>query len=312
MRARPSEDRFPTRTASSAEPVTRTDPVVYSSGAGPLDAERLAAYATSGYLSIDGLLDGELVGELLAEVERLATDGSVRGSELAVLEPDHDVVRSVFDVHRISPLMADLVADPRLVGPAQQILGSDVYIHQSRVNRKPAFHGRDFYWHSDFETWHAEDGMPAMRAVSLSIALTPNDATNGSLMVIPRSHRTFVPTVGDTPTDHFQRSLRRQEVGVPDEAGLLALAEQGGGVDLLTGGPGSAVLFDSNLMHGSTGNMTPYGRTNLFVVYNSVHNALEAPFAAPSPRPQFVANRQPVAVGKDGAKPHSSSITSLT
>jgi ectoine hydroxylase len=285
--------------------------VVYGSGALPLGPQRLASYATNGYLSFDLLLDAELVGELLAEVERLAVDRSVRGSDLAVIEPDSDVVRSVFDVHRISPLIADLVADRRLVGPARQILGSDVYIHQSRVNRKPAFHGRDFYWHSDFETWHAEDGMPAMRAVSLSVALTSNDATNGSLMVIPQSHRAFVPTVGETPIDHFQRSLRKQEVGVPDEAGLLVLAEQGGGIELLTGGPGSAVLFDCNLMHGSTGNMTPYGRTNLFVVYNSVDNALEAPYAAPTARPQFVANRQPVPVERERAAPDSGSVPLL-
>jgi hypothetical protein len=48
-----------------------------------------------------------------------------------------------------------------VVGPARQLLGSDVYVHQSRVNFKPGFNGQDFYWHSDFETWHAEDGMPA-------------------------------------------------------------------------------------------------------------------------------------------------------
>jgi ectoine hydroxylase len=44
-------------------------------------------------------------------------------------------------------------------------------------------------------------------------------------------------------------------------------------------------------MHGSSNNITPYSRTNLFVVYNSVANALTDPFAAPAPRPEFVASR---------------------
>ncbi len=44
----------------------------------------------------------------------------------------------------------------------------------------PGFTGSGFYWHSDFETWHAEDGMPSMRAVSCSIALTENFAYNGA------------------------------------------------------------------------------------------------------------------------------------
>jgi len=116
-------------------------------------------------------------------------------------------------------------------------------------------------------------------------------------MIIPGSHGTFVPTVGTTPEDHYRMSLRNQEIGVPDDASLAALVEAGGGVALITGEPGSAVLFDSNAMHGSSNNITPYPRTNLFVVYNSVANALTEPFAAPAPRPEFIASRTFAPVG---------------
>jgi ectoine hydroxylase len=110
-------------------------------------------------------------------------------------------------------------------------------------------------------------------------------------MIIPGSHRTFVPTVGQTPEAHYRKSLRNQEIGVPDDANLAALAEDGGGVTVVTGGPGSAVVFDSNAMHGSSNNITPYARVNLFVVYNSVANKLTEPFAAPAARPEFIASR---------------------
>ena len=63
---------------------------------------------------------------------------------------------------------------------AEQILGSQVYIHQSRVNLKPGFKGKEFYWHSDFETWHIEDGMPRMRALSCSIEFNMLDGTSTS------------------------------------------------------------------------------------------------------------------------------------
>lgn len=63
-------------------------------------------------------------------------------------------------------------ARPTPARAGRQILGSEVYIHQSRVNYKPGYGGTGFYWHSDFETWHSEDGMPRMRALSVSIALT--------------------------------------------------------------------------------------------------------------------------------------------
>jgi ectoine hydroxylase len=188
------------------------------------------------------------------------------------------------------------VAEPRVAGRARQILGSDVYVHQSRVNYKPGFKGKDFYWHSDFETWHAEDGMPRMRAVSISIALTENFVHNGALMIMPGSHMTFVSCVGETPADHYKESLRGQEIGTPDPDSLGMLAGKHG-IDLFTGPAGSATMFDCNCMHGSNGNITPFPRSNIFVVFNSIENACDEPFAAPSRRPDFIAARDFTPVG---------------
>jgi ectoine hydroxylase len=267
------------------------DPVVQGSEPGPLSADRLAAFEKDGFVVIDRLLESEEVDALRAEVERLAVPSTGMEADKIIREPDGDDVRSVFDVHRSSAVVSELIADERLAGLACQVLGSEVYVHQSRVNRKPGFVGKEFPWHSDFETWHAEDGMPPARSVSLSIALTPNYECNGSLMIIPGSHRTFVATIGATPPDHYQQSLRRQQVGVPDEMSLTRLVEEAGRIVTITGNAGSAVLFDCNAMHGSAGNITPYPRCNLFVVYNSVHNQLVEPFAADGHRPEFIASR---------------------
>lgn len=268
----------------------RADPVIHPGVSGPLSESQVASFATNGFLAFEQLIGAPEVTRLLTEVERLAADSALRRSERVITEPGGDDVRSIFEVHLLSALLADLIADPRLVGAARQILGSDVYVHQSRVNRKPGFVGKEFSWHSDFETWHAEDGMPAARAVSLSIALTPNYVTNGSLMLIPGSHRTFVATVGETPPENYRTSLRRQEIGVPDEQSLTRLVDEAGEIVTATGAAGSAVMFDCNIMHGSSSNITPYPRTNVFVVYNSVENALEKPFAAATPRPEFIAS----------------------
>src|SRR3546814_3582850 len=107
--------------------------------------------------------------------------------------------------------MARLAADDRLAGVARFLLGDDVYVHQSRLNYKPGFVGKEFYWHSDFETWHVEDGMPQMRALSMSILLAPNTVLNGPLMIIPGSHRKYLTCVGETPEDHYRSSLKKQE-----------------------------------------------------------------------------------------------------
>jgi ectoine hydroxylase len=163
-------------------------------------------------------------------------------------------------------------------------------VHQSRVNFKPAFDGREFYWHSDFETWHVEDGMPRMRALSLSLNLTDNNAFNGPILLIPRSHRRYASCPGLTPPNHHERSLQRQEYGVPTREQLTGFVQQGG-IVAETGPAGSAVLFDCNLMHGSVANITPWPRCNVFIVFNSVDNALVAPFSGQAARPPHIASR---------------------
>jgi ectoine hydroxylase len=187
-----------------------------------------------------------------------------------------------------------LVADARLVNVARQILGSEVYVHQSRLNLKPGFSGKEFYWHSDFETWHVEDGMPRMRALSCVILLTENNEFNGPLMLIPGSHMHYISCVGQTPLDHYKQSLKKQEYGVPDQASLRFLVERGG-IQAPKGQAGSVVFFDCNAMHGSNSNISPFPRSNLFFVYNSVDNALRAPRSGLLPRPEFIASRQQTA-----------------
>ena len=285
------DDAYPTRKAAEAALLYRQDPVVYGAPEdGPIDGATLDSFEADGFLTVDQLIAPEEVEDYRAELRRLSADPQVLADERTVTERGSDEVRSIFEIHKISEVFASLVRDPRVVGRARQLLGSEVYVHQSRVNYKPGFSGKEFYWHSDFETWHAEDGMPRMRAVSISIALTENFVHNGGLMIMPGSHKTFVACVGETPDDHYKESLRAQEIGTPDPSSLSILAEKHG-IELFTGAAGSATMFDCNCMHGSNGNITPFPRSNVFIVFNSVENTCVEPFSAPAPRPEFIGAR---------------------
>jgi ectoine hydroxylase len=282
---------YPTRVSCTPSTLPRREPVAWgTAGDGPLGDDDLARFSEAGYLLIEDLVGDDRLGSLLEEVQRLleVTDVS---DERVIRERGSTSVRSLFEVHRMSDVFAELASEPRLAGVARQLLGSEVYLHQSRLNLKPGFRGKDFFWHSDFETWHAEDGMPRMRAVSLSLALSRNTECNGSLMVIPGSHRLFVACAGATPADHYRSSLRAQEYGVPADEALRELVEEGG-IDLVLGRAGSGAFFDCNLMHGSASNISPDPRRNLFFVFNSVDNELAEPFYAPRPRPEFIASRE--------------------
>lgn len=292
-----TRDVYPTRLSTPAPPGTRHDPVVWGGAeAGPFDSETLASYDVKGYLTVDELVTPDEVDLFRAELRRLSDDPTVRADERTVVERHSQEVRSIFEVHKVSDVFAKLANDPRVVDRARQILGSEVYIHQSRVNFKPGFDGKEFYWHSDFETWHAEDGMPRMRAVSISISLTDNYSFNGPLMIMPGSHKTYVSCVGETPDENYKSSLVQQIAGTPDPAALSSLAERHG-IEVLAGAAGGATMFDCNCMHGSNGNITPFPRSNVFIVYNSVENTCVEPFAAARPRPAFVGARDFTPVG---------------
>ncbi|RVU22039.1 ectoine hydroxylase [Streptomyces antnestii] len=284
-------DLYPTRGASEVA-TPRVDPVVWSApGApGPIVPSDLQSFERDGFLAIPELIGPDEIGVYQAELNRLVTDPAIKADERSIVEPKSQDVRSVFEVHRISEVFAKLVHDERVVGRARQILGSDVYVHQSRINVKPGFGASGFYWHSDFETWHAEDGLPNMRTVSVSIALTENYDTNGGLMIMPGSHRTFLGCAGETPRDNYKKSLQMQDAGTPSDEALTKFADRHG-IRLFTGSAGSATWFDCNAMHGSGDNITPYPRSNVFIVFNSVENAAVEPFAAPVRRPEFIGAR---------------------
>ncbi|MBZ6175073.1 ectoine hydroxylase [Streptomyces olivaceus] len=284
-------DLYPTRGATEvANP--RQDPVVWGSPdtPGPVSQGDLQALDRDGFLAIDQLIGPDEVEVYQRELERLTTDPAIREDERSIVEPQSKEIRSVFEVHRISEVFAKLVRDERVVGRARQILGSDVYVHQSRINVKPGFGASGFYWHSDFETWHAEDGLANMRTISVSIALTENYDTNGGLMIMPGSHKTFLGCAGATPKDNYKKSLQMQDAGIPSDEALTKMASEYG-VKLFTGKAGSATWFDCNCMHGSGDNITPFPRSNVFIVFNSVENTAVEPFSAPIRRPEFIGAR---------------------
>lgn len=286
------EDLYPSRVGDTPCLIERRDPVFYGqlSDPGPLNHEQLGFYEENGYLFFEGLFSQAEVQRYRNELEALSKASQVKEAPQTILEPESHEVRSIFDIHRTNELFKQLSRDGRIVDIVTQLLNSRIYIHQSRINYKPGFQGKEFYWHSDFETWHQEDGMPRMRALSCSITLTENNFYNGPLMLIPKSHQYFLSCIGKTPKDHYKSSLKRQEYGVPDNHNLKKLVDKGG-IVAPHGPAGSVIFFECNLMHGSNSNISPWPRSNIFIVYNSMENTLVQPYCGLPPRPEYIANR---------------------
>ncbi|MDC0112745.1 ectoine hydroxylase [Burkholderiaceae bacterium] len=293
----PRDDLYPSRFGKNTQYLPRQDPVIHGdsaqrAGTG-LSAEQLADFEKNGFLILDTVFTESEVAALRSASSELLTDVTTKNLKEVICEPNSGAVRSVFRAHKLSQPIEEVTNDHRLTRIAQGLLGDAVYIHQTRVNFKPGFKGTEFYWHSDFETWHVEDGMPRMRALSMSITLTENHADNGPLLLIPGSHKTFVTCTGETPDNHHEKSLRKQQFGVPSDEAVSHLIETNG-IARAECKAGSVIVFDCNTVHGSNSNITPDPRANIFVVYNAMANAVIDPFCTQPPRPEHVCTRESI------------------
>ncbi len=179
------------------------------------------------------------------------------------------VARTAFAAHTYNEAFARLGAHPRLIEPVMQILGGPVYIHQFKINAKAAFDGEVWQWHQDYGTWKRDDDMPEPRAMNIAVFLDEVTAANGPLLLLPGSHKHGVLEAGhDLETTSYPLwTLERETVS--------KLAERGGCI-APTGPAGSMLLFSSLLVHASPPNISPFGRTIVYLSLCHVDNHIRA------------------------------------
>src|SRR5260370_1822372 len=110
-----------------------------------LTPAQLAALDKDGYLFFPSLLKPEEIRVLLDEVPRLYAQRRPEN----VREKGSDAVRTNFAAHLYSKPFAKLARHPRMVEPAMQVFGEEVYMHQFKINGKAAFDGAVRQWHQD-------------------------------------------------------------------------------------------------------------------------------------------------------------------
>ena len=228
-----------------------------------LSDSEIARFRKDGFLVLPSRFTAEEVEVLRAELPRLFAERRPENFR----EKENDAVRTAMGLHLRSEAYARAVRHPRLVEPARQLLGDDLYVQQVKVNAKEAFSGDVWQWHYDFATHHAEDGVPEPLALNLHILLDEVNEFNGPLVFIRGSHRRGpAPATLDTETTSYP-------LWVVDDATVARLIEDGGLVSA-KGPPGTMLLFGDTLVHSSSLNMSPWPRTIFSVILNPVSNAL--------------------------------------
>jgi ectoine hydroxylase len=225
-----------------------------------LTQDQLNQFEEEGYLFLPNCFTGEEVSVLKAASEEVyAMDRQ------EVWRESSGVARTAFAAHTYNEAFARLGRHPRLVDPVMQLLDGPVYMHQYKVNAKAAFDGEVWQWHQDYGTWKRDDDMPEPRAMNIAVFLDDVTAANGPLLFLPKSHKLGVIDAGhDLETTSYPLwTLDRETVS--------RLAQEGGCV-APTGPAGSVLMFSSLLVHASPPNISPFGRTIVYLSLCHVDN----------------------------------------
>ncbi|MGP4956334.1 phytanoyl-CoA dioxygenase family protein [Pseudomonas helleri] len=239
-----------------------------------LTQEQIKAYDEEGYILLPSLFSQQ---EAALMKSRLPALYQMNRDE--VIKEKNGVVRTVFAAHTFDEVFARVASHPRLIDPARQLLNSEVYMHQFKINAKAAFNGDIWQWHQDFGTWHQDDGMPKARAMNVAIFLDDVNEFNGPLMLIPRSHKE-----GRLDASH-DLTTTSYPLWTLDNTKVSELVEQGG-IVAPKGVAGTVLIFQSTLVHASSPNLSPWDRNTLYVTTNSVENAIRK-----FQRPDYIAHR---------------------
>lgn len=136
-------DLYPSRVNTETLLLKRQDPVVYNHAIGQAEirADQLASYEADGYLFLDSFFSEDEVQAWKRELVRLFQDYKGSAKPEVIREPGSEEIRSIFAVHR-EGIFQQLANHPRIIKIVEQILGSQVYVHQSRINFQARLYGQ--------------------------------------------------------------------------------------------------------------------------------------------------------------------------
>jgi ectoine hydroxylase len=254
-----------------------------------IEKQDLEFYQQNGYLLVDNFFSPENVALMTDQLSALSEGDSPR-----IVKETNGEIRSLYGLHEVSDVYNELCSLQRIIDPVKKILGTDVYIHQTKINIKKAFKGDWWEWHQDFPYWHIYDGMPAPSVVSVMVFLDDVTEFNGPLYIIPGSHQIGIVDFQEKATAESQEeekyylSSLSANLEYTVEQKIISRWYDKKGIVSATGKAGSVLFFHANVFHASNCNLSPLDRRVFIITYNSTENLLKE---GQKIRPSFLSNR---------------------
>lgn len=244
-----------------------------------LSDNQITTYREKGWIVLPSLLDDDEVKVLHAAVEAV----SGRDGPEVAREPD-GAPHVIYGMHLLDDRLAMLPRHPAMLSAAEQLLGSEVFVHQSRVNVKQ-IDGSIVKWHQDFGTYHRVDGLPKPSGIMIGVFLDDINACNAPVLGIPGSHKHgIVSKAFLNPESEDFETVSKYRFDIPRDKIEELVAEHG--IEPIMGPAGSVLLMDMTVVHGSSVNITPLRRVILYLNVSTTDNRGEA-----FERPEYYAAR---------------------
>jgi ectoine hydroxylase len=291
------DDLYPTR-GDEEFLCERKDPVIYGQdGDGcrrHLSDSEMSSYEKNGFVIVPNVFSKHEIASLNSDLAHLRrSKGREKKRHLRTDIPAGES-ESLFAPDKTSAVFHDLAREPRVLDRVHQILGTPAYLHRARIHVDAGANGTAYPWHSEFETWHAEDGVPRMHGVEAWLMLSPSNPMNGALQMLAKSHYIYAAcraqkrALGAPLPNDKDRTAAIPARPSPETLTRLLYF---GALARAYGEPGTLVLCDSNLMYASAKGSNGNRRMTAMFSYNSMENLpIGQPFAGDTLRPSPVVN----------------------
>ncbi|MCC5669481.1 phytanoyl-CoA dioxygenase family protein [Nostoc sp. CHAB 5784] len=222
-----------------------------------LTSSELATYQNDGFCVVASLLSVDALAavySLLDEAKSLVARGEVSKSwqtDMTAWERDLTcdslIVRKVPAPFEHSEQFRSIFSSPVILDRVEQLIGSEIFLHSSKLIFKPPQIGRRKPLHQDLAYW---DDMQAPQ-ITVWCAIDSATPENGCLEVIPRSHKKgLIPHADLEDWQINEHTLEDKAVCIPMNAGDVMF------LDVLT-------------IHASLANRSNCGRLAAIVNYYS-------------------------------------------
>lgn len=138
-----------------------------------LTPEQIEQFNTEGYVTPVRIMDAAEAGTLRSKLE--ATEAA-RGGKLAPTERSK--------AHMLFKWLDDLIRDPRVLDPIEQLIGPNILCWNTLFWIKEAQSPSFVSWHQDTKYW----GLSSDRVITAWLALSPASLDAGCMRVMPRTH----------------------------------------------------------------------------------------------------------------------------